>query len=172
MHWEFREVAMRRGSDASRECIDIMDPLLTVYVKRTTCMQVIRKGSLGETGLVHTALFMASTIRGRNRRPLFGRFINLQLQRPVYYSGFDPGDVKQISHRPREAENKWPDDTHLVRSSTTQVAPYPCTCSRVCEVQTAKTLAPEATPDRIPLGASSKTMHFLMSFEIFSAPVR
>jgi hypothetical protein len=53
---------MRRGSDASRECIDIMDPLLTVYVKRTTCMQVIRKGSLGETGLVHTALFKASTM--------------------------------------------------------------------------------------------------------------
>jgi hypothetical protein len=66
----------------------------------------------------------------------------------------------------------WLRETHLVKSSTIQVAPYPSTCSRVWEVQTANTLAPEATPDRIPLGASSKMMQFLMSFEIFSAPVR
>lgn len=46
------------------------------------------------------------------------------------------------------------------------------TCSLVCDVQTAKTLAPLATPDLIPLGASSKTMQFSIALPSFSAPVR
>lgn len=62
--------------------------------------------------------------------------------------------------------------THLVKSSTIQVAPIPVTCSLVCEVQTANTLAPLATPDLIPLGASSKTIQFSICLPSFSAPVR
>lgn len=44
------------------------------------------------------------------------------------------------------------------RSVTIQVAPIPCNCSLVWDVQVAKTLAPLATPDLTPEGASSTTM--------------
>lgn len=59
-----------------------------------------------------------------------------------------------ISHAlPRKRRNAYRD-----KSVTIQVAPIPSSCSLVWDVQTAKTLAPLATPDLIPEGASSTTM--------------
>lgn len=67
--------------------------------KRHACRPSERFPSVRRVWFIRRCSWLQPCIRGRNRRPLFGRFIDLQLQRPVYYSGFDPGDVKRISHR-------------------------------------------------------------------------